>query len=203
LRDLIPEAYFDTLALMNDAPSSILPMSVNEMHLFSYLACIFALFKGEPLGEWGYPFAITSEGFPFSAQLDVAREISCSNGRIELSDNGLMQPRPVELEAEFETILGVGSWTKRRASLRAATECALALPMGSIRFAVNRSPGMSTSFFLGQRGQLLEPFDVALLYEEYEVVASVLGSDASDILSPAVLWLSARIMRKEGNDIEN
>ncbi len=203
MSDLIPEAYFDTLALMNDAPSSVLPMTVNEMHLFAYLACIFALFKGEPLGDWGYPFAITSEGFPFSAQLDYAREISCSNGRIELSDSGLMRPRPTELEAEFETILRVGSWAKRRASLRAATECALALPMGSIRFAVNRSPGMSTSFFLGQRGQLLEPLDVALLYEEYEIVTSVLGSDASDILSPAVLWLSARIMRKEGDEVEN
>ncbi|MQB35122.1 hypothetical protein DXT93_32105 [Agrobacterium rhizogenes] len=186
---------------MNDAPASVLPMSVNEMHLFAYLACIFALFKGEPVGEWGYPFAITTEGFPFSAQLDAAREVLYVTGRIELDDEGLMIPRPIELAHEFNTILSLGSWANRRRWLQAATECALALPMGSIRYAVSRSPGMASSFFLGRRGQLLEPIDTALLYEEYKVVSSVLGTDASDVLSPAVLWLSARIMRKGDDDV--
>jgi hypothetical protein len=50
VNDVVPEAYVDGLVLMNDAPASVLPMSVNEMHLYSYLGCIFALFKSMTVG---------------------------------------------------------------------------------------------------------------------------------------------------------
>jgi hypothetical protein len=195
--DLAPEAYVDGLVIMNDAPASVLPMSVNEMHLYSYLGCILALFKGKPVADWGYPYAITSEGFPWSAEFDQARKTLCASGLIEVDDRGLMTPRPLELKAELETVLGLSSSAERRPWLRAAVECALALPVGSIRYAVSRSPGVSTPFFLGQRGKLLEPSDATLLYEEYAIVSEVLGSGAQDVLSPAVIWLSARILRKE------
>jgi hypothetical protein len=195
--DLIPEAYVDGLVIINDAPASVLPMSVNEMHLYSYLGCILALFKGKPVADWGYPYAITSEGFPWSAEFDQARETLCASGLIEVDDRGLMTPRPFELTTELQTVLSLGSSAERRPWLRAAVECALALPIGSIRHAVSRSPGVATPFFLGQRGRLLEPADTMLLYEEYAVVSEVLGSRAQDVLSPAVIWLSARILRKE------
>ena len=195
--DLIPEAYVDGLVIMNDAPASILPISVNEMHLYSYLGCILALFKGKPVADWGYPYAITSEGFPWSAEFDQARETLCASGLIEVDDRGLMTPRPSELTVELQTVLSLGSSAERRPWLRAAVECALALPIGAIRHAVSRSPGVATPFFLGQRGRLLEPADTTLLYEEYAVVSEVLGAGAQDVLSPAVIWLSARILRKE------
>jgi hypothetical protein len=199
--EIVPEAYLDGLVIMNDAPSSVMPMSVNEMHLYSYLGCIFALFKGKPVAEWGYAYAITSEGFPFSAEFDQAREMLCSAGLIESDDQGLMRPRPKELATELDTVLSLGPWALRRPWLRAATECPLALPIGLIRHAVSRSPGVAPSYFLGQRGRLLEPADATLLYEEYEIVASVLGADAKDVLSPAVIWLSARILRREDADV--
>lgn len=201
MSDIVPEAYLDALVIMNDAPPSVVPVSVNEMHLYSYLGCIFALFKGMPIAEWGYPYAITSEGFPFSAELDQARETLCSSGLIEFDDQGLMRPRPNELSGELDIMLSVGPWSSRRPWLRAATECALALPIGSIRHAVSRSPGVASSFLLGQRARLLEPTDASLLYEEYSIVNSVLGADAGDVLSPAVIWLSARILRKEDANV--
>lgn len=195
--DLIPEAYVDALVIMNDAPSSVLPMSVNEMHLYSYLGCILALFKGKPVADWGYSYAITSEGFPWSAEFNLARETLCATGLIQVDDRGQMMPRPSELAAELDIIASVGSAAERRPWLRAAVECALALPIGSIRYAISHSPGVATPFLLGQRGRLLEPAATTLLYEEYAVVSQVLGAEARDVLSPAVIWLSARILRKE------
>lgn len=195
--DLIPEAYVDCVVIINDAPASILPMSLREMHLYSYLGCILGLFKGKPVSDWGYTYVITSEGFPWSAEFDQARETLCASGLIEVDDRELMTPRPTELTAELQTLLSLGSSSERRPWLRAAVECALALPIGSIRHAVSRSPGVATPFFLGQRGRLLEPADTTLLYEEYAVISEVLGAGAQDVLSPAVIWLSARILRKE------
>lgn len=193
--DISPESYVDGLVIFAGSPTSVLPMSVNEMHLYSYLGCILALFKGKPVADWGYSYAITSEGFPWSAEFEEGRKQLCATGMIQINDRGQMTPRPAELATELKALLNVVSVAERRPWLRAAVECALAFPIGSIRHAISRSPGVVTPFLLGQRGRLLEPDDTTLLYEEYAVVSQVLGAGAHDFLSPAIIWLSARILR--------
>lgn len=108
-----------------------------------------------------------------------------------------MSARHDELVAEMDSLLTLGSWVDRRHWLRAATQCALALPVGSIRHAIGQSPGLFASVRLGQRRLLLQADDIELLYKEYGIVSSVLGVDVKDLLSPAVIWLSARILRTE------
>ncbi len=200
--DIAPSAYCDALVIANDAPDSVVPMSIVEMHLFSYLGCVLALFHGKPIGTWGYQYAVTSEGFPFSAEFEEARKSIILAGLIEADEQGFLRPRQPDLSHELETILSLGSWAaERRPWVRTATECALALPMGSIRYAINQTPGLAMPIRLGQARQLLDTDDVTLLYDEYRVISSVLGADVEDTLSPAVLWLSARILRKEDVDI--
>ncbi|MEF8758746.1 MAG: hypothetical protein V5B36_03180 [Candidatus Accumulibacter sp. UW25] len=201
MEEISPEAYYDALFILNDAPKSVLPISVIEMHLFSYLGCMLALFRGKPIGDWGYSYAITSEGFPFSAQFEEARKNLISNSLVNSDENGLLEPRQPELGTELQTVLTLGSWGNRRPWLRAATECALAYPVGSIRYAIGRTPGVASSIRLGQRRTLLDVDDINLLYDEYQIVRSVLGTNAQDHLSPAVVWLSARILQKEDAQI--
>lgn len=201
MKDIVPEAYVDNIVILNDVPISVAPVSVHSLHLYAYLGCVLALFNGQPVAEWGYPFAITSEGFPFSAELDQARANLVSRGLVDVDNLGSMIARQPEMESELKVVFQFGSWSQRRVWLRTATECALALPLGAIRHAVNRSPGMAEAFLLGQRRRLLEPMDASLLYEEYDIISKVLGTDARDALSPAVIWLSARILRKDGNHV--
>ena len=195
--EIYPEAYCDTMFILNDAPKSVVPLTVIEMHLFSYLGCILALFRGKPIGDWGYSYAITSNGFPFSVQFEDARRSVITSGLATVTHDETIEPQYPELAQELEIICSIGSWTERRNCLRAATECAVALPVGSIRYAVEQSPGVSTSIKLGQRRALLEDEDVTLLYEEFKLVSSVLGGVVDDLLSPAVIWLSARVLRME------
>ena len=195
--DIVPEAYFDAVAIAADAPASVMPMTVIEAHLYAYLGCILGLFKGQAVGDWGYPFAVTSEGFPFSVQFEAARSIVVARGLIDEDGAGLMSARQDDLGAEIHSLLTLGSWDDRRQWLRAATQCALALPVGSIRHAIGQTPGLAASVRLGQRRLLLQADDIELLYEEYGIVSSVLGADVKDLLSPAVIWLSARILRTE------
>jgi hypothetical protein len=195
--DIIPEAYFDAVAIAADAPASVMPMTVIEAHLYAYLGCILGLFKGQAVGDWGYPFAVTSEGFPFSVQFETARSMVVARGLVDEDGAGLMSARHDELAAEIGSLLTLGSWVDRRQWLRAATQCALALPVGSIRHAIGQTPGLAASVRLGQRRLLLQADDIELLYEEYGIVSSVLGADVKDLLSPAVIWLSARILRTE------
>jgi hypothetical protein len=53
--NIVPEAYFDVVAIMADAPASVVPMTVIEAHLYAYLGCILGLFKGQAVGDWGMP----------------------------------------------------------------------------------------------------------------------------------------------------
>lgn len=195
--EIVPEAYFDATAIVADAPASVMPMTVIEAHLYAYLGCILGLFRGQALGDWGYRFAVTSEGFPYSVQFEAARTIVVARGLVDEDGAGMMTARRDELVAEIDSLLTMGSWADRRQWLRAATQCALALPVGSIRHAISQTPGLATSVRLGQRRLLLQADDIDLIYEEYGVVSSVLGANVKDLLSPAVIWLSARILRQE------
>jgi len=199
--DIIPEAYFDAVAIAADAPASVMPMTIIEAHLYAYLGCILGLFKGQAVGDWGYSFAVTSEGFPFSVQFETARSMVVARGLVDEDGAGFMSARHDELAAEIGSLLTFGSWAARRQWLRAATQCALALPVGSIRHAIGQTPGLA-SVRLGQRRLLLQADDIELLYEEYGIVSSVLGADVKDLLSPAVIWLSARILRTEDAPVD-
>ena len=197
-----PEAYFDAVVIAADAPASIMPMTVIEAHLYSYLGCILGLFKGHAVGDWGYSSAVTSDGFPFSVGFERARSMMVMRGMVDEDGAGMMSARREELATEINTLLTLGSWADRRYWLRAATQCALALPVGSIRNAIGQSPGLAASIRLGQRRLLLQADDIELLYEEYRIVSSVLGADVKDLLSPAVVWLSARILRTEDASVD-
>ena len=190
-----PQSYFDVISILQAAPASILPMSIVELHLYSYLSCVLALFRGVPVSEWGYHFSVTSEGFPFSAELDAAREVASFRGFVVEDAQGLIEPDPYNLPAEFRALCRLPSLAGRREWLEAATNCALAFPIGAIRFAINQTPGMAVPIGLGQRSVLFQEDDVALLYDEYRAVSEVLDPGTQDLLSPAVLWLSARVLR--------
>lgn len=192
---LKPNAYFDSLVIINDAPTSLLPMSVLELHLFSYLGCVLALFQGSPLGNWGYNYAITSEGYPFSSDLNDAHHAAIAKSLLLSNPQGFLYKNNEPLSIEVNDLLEVrAEWHERREWISTATQCALALPIGSVRYAIGQSPGVSSPLKLGQRKFLLDQSDISLLYDEYKIITDILGSNARDALSPAVIWLSAKVL---------
>lgn len=199
--EISPEAYFDALAVLAEAPSSTLPMSVVEMHLLAYLACLLSLYRGRPISDWGYSFAITEEGFPFSADLEAAREAAVALGNAAEVIPGLIEPIHDRLREELEAVLGFSPFAYRLELLKVASQCAVTLPSGSVRDAISRSPGVAQPFRNRQRGPLLQTADIELLHEEYFAVKGVLGGDPRDLLSPATLWLSARVLRNEEMEV--
>ncbi len=201
MRSLVPEAYFDVSCLMSEVKPSLVPVSVSEIHLYAYLACIIALWKGKAIGDWGYTFALTSEGFPFSPELEEGRHLLDSRGFIKIDVNGDMFPENLLLLQEQEAVFSESRWVSRREYISAATDCALTLPGGSIRYAIGKSPGFGSAVVLGQNSPLLTEFDTDTIYEEYQIIANALDDQDIDLLSPAVIWLSARVLQNhEGDD---
>lgn len=193
---IIPEAYGDCLAIMAVAPKSILPISIIEMHLFSYLACIMSLFDGQLVADWEYRFALTKEGFPFSPQLEGARRKIIKRGLLTTHSNATLSPENPRFSQEINLFDGLASFSRRKQWIKTATECTLALPLGSIRYALEGLPSIREAIKLNQNQTLLQKNEIAQLHEDYRIVLKALEDDVTDPLAPAVVWLSAKLFER-------
>lgn len=200
--DISPEAYGDCLAIVAMAPKSVLPVSVIEMHLFAYLGCILALFGGRPAAEWGYRFALTKDGFPFSPKFEEARHTVVDRGLLVVHPDATVSGNEPDLLKEVGLLMELASFSQRRDWFKTATECTLALPLGSIRYALENLPSIRAATRLNQNHPLLQQSEVDQLYEEYAFISGALEENSVDPLSPAVIWLSARLLESEGGQTD-
>lgn len=191
--DFTPEAYFDCLALLSNAPASVRPLSSRELHLFSYLACLLALFEGEPIADWGYEFALTSRGYPHSADFEAAREALVRTGMLVAADDDSLAVSGRAI-AELEALSSLSNLNSRLRWLTAATDCALALPVGSIRYAVTSRPDLIAATGSGHPRDLVTDLYVAQIHDERTLIEAALGGESADLLAPAVAWLSLYVL---------
>lgn len=195
--DISPQGYFDCLAIVDLVPRSVGPISRLEVHLFAYMSCILALVDGCPVNEWGYTFALTSSGHPYSVGVDAALELLVRQGKLRQDKHEFLELTEDVGRAEVEGLGTIQSLQKRRHWIRTATECALALPVGTIKYALESTPGVDAAVTLGQRRELLGTEDIDRLYEERQIIMDVLGENAIDLLAPAVAWLTMHLVSEE------
>ena len=186
--------YADVILLLGLAHSSLTPISAPELHLYAYLGNLVAFSQGQPVSDWGYLFSVTREGFPFSQSLDLARRDLIEQSIILEKQGGLLEPDSELFEPEFQLILSLTQSNRRKIWQKTSLACALNMPAGAVRHAINRSPGMAVNVQQGRASELLTPKDTDRIHEEFEMVRKVLGEKGSNLLQPAILWLSARVL---------
>lgn len=192
-RSLQSSALTDAVFLVGLTPSSLAPISIAEMHLYAYLANLISFHRGVPVAEWGYTFAVTAEGFPFAHELEKARTNLIGRSIIREDDRGLW-PEDELLGAEVSVLESLRQSGRRKEWLTDAYACALNLPPGAVRDAINRSPGVAVSLRLRRATALLRQRDVEEIYEEFALIRKVLGPESEDVLQPVVVWLSGRVI---------
>jgi hypothetical protein len=188
------DAYADAVLLIGNAPSSLTPMSVSELHLYAYLGNLIAFSQGQPVSDWGYRFTVTREGFPFSQELEQARCDLVNRSIIVEQRKGLLQPDEELFEPEYRLMLELSQTRRREIWQKTSLACALNLPSGAVRHAINQSPGMAINFQQGRAGELLRSQDTDRIYEEFEMIREFLDEQSGSIVQPAVTWLAARVL---------
>jgi hypothetical protein len=163
-----------------------------EIHLFSYLACLLSLYEGKPAAEWGYSFAVTDSGYPFSGDIQDCLQFMTTSGLLHPRDEYAGEYFNVSTSGKQEqnNLSQLSEFAEREPFLAGACSSLLALPIGSIRIALKNDLGIKGALALKQARLLLTETTLDLLYEQLGALSNSIGVNTKDLMVPAVVWLT-------------
>lgn len=185
-------ALHDTLRITRGVVSQLKDVSEGEVHLFAYLSCLLFLYSHRSVSEWGYHFAATTEGSPFSTAINLAVNASQTQGYLMPSTEvnfGYFRISPIG-ERRLKQFDRFRTYGLRAKCIDGATESLLALPIGSVRSALLRQREISSSRRLEVSRELLQDSGVRQLHREFAALSQEIGPHIDDLMIPSVVWLS-------------
>lgn len=182
-----PEATFDALAITRDLQRLTRGATHSEIALFSYLSCLLFVYKGSPASEWGYRFSATQSYAPYSEELSSGIGLLLRSGLfLETSDGFTVTPAG---EAELSGMASLKRFDARIMFIRAATGSALAIPLPQVGASLTAEPQLQRALELSSTRPLLDDAGAEALHDHFAALAEAVP-ERSDLLTPAVVWLS-------------
>lgn len=183
-----PYAYFDALSICKRLQSIRENAPLGEIYLFSYLSCLLSLYKQRPLSYWSYGFSVTANGYPYSVELDSAIAILLGHGLI---DQNVQNVSLTEAGTEEHRLLSELSQNHERdIYIEGACAASLAVPVGTIRRNIASVAPIEGALALSQSRLLLTPSDLEDTCEQFGQLSSIIGVEITDLMIPAIFWLS-------------
>jgi hypothetical protein len=183
-----PYSFFDSLSVVDRIGKVLGNATLLEVHLFTYLACLLALYRNEPVAEWGYSFVGTKMGAPYSREIETAVTCSVRNGFLNDSNSGFVLTERGMTEIQLLSDLSQNSL--RQVYLEASCSTLLAFPVGIIREALFNEPGLKRTVMLSSTRPLLTGAPLELLYEQFSKLSQAVGVEIEDLMIPAVVWVA-------------
>jgi hypothetical protein len=191
-----PVAYFDVLSLGERIGKVIEGFARQESHLLGYAACLLSLYDGEPVSDWGYEFAATPNGLPFSEDVNAAIDVALTLNHIR-AQGPLLIITPDGI-GEVANLRKLESNKKRDRYLEGAADSLLVFNPGNIREAFNYDTTISF-FRSGNRTEwLLTTPVVERLYGNFEQLRLALDYEPQDLSVPMVSWVKYLIQAGRG-----
>jgi hypothetical protein len=186
---LSPEAMFDSLFMADRLQRQTGTFTPPELHLFGYLACLLWLYSGHAVTDWGYSFAGTELGAPFSVEIDSAVKLLVERGYFAQIDDRISMSGPAEQSLqEFSRL----TLTQERAKcLHAACASTAALSAGMVGNALAQEPDLKRAQLTPMSRPLLEDLARSELYVHFDALRKGLQQKGTDLRMPAVVWLAA------------
>ncbi len=182
-----PSAYFDALSLGERMSDLVEGFSRPEVHLFAYAACLLSLYEGQPTADWGYEFASTENGLPFSPEVDEAIDTGIGLGLMH--SHGPLIVLTDEGRTELAGLRQMEGSKIRERYLAGAADALLVFNPGNIREAFNYDPAISYLKKGNRTDWLLTTPVVERLYGNFQQLRAALAYDARDLSVPLVSWL--------------
>jgi hypothetical protein len=185
---MAPEAFFDCLQIASKLTVPLNGVNRMDFQRITYLSCLLSIYQAKPVADWGYRFANTGSGTPYSDQLSDAVSHLLAAGhlveedrRLSITAAGRVMLSNLE---NFESNKG------RTTCLYAACASMLAVPLATLADGIEHEPTISASHLRTGATMLLEEPHLHLLHNHFNVLAQVISPSEGDLVSPSVLWLS-------------
>ena len=194
---LNPTAAFDSLYLVAQLQAhSAARVSVPEIHLFAYLSCLLWLVDRRPVADWGYDFAGTELGAPFSSALEAAVTELVRRGHMSRSGEGVGLSENAGVILEDFTRLQMHR--DRVECLSAACMTTAVLTPGIVGSALANEPELQRARAVPLNRSLLAESGLHRLYGHFEVLRREQDDEAPDLRVSAIAWLIA--LYRTGSD---
>ncbi len=183
-----PEAHFDCLSIAAELDAPLGGVTQLEIQRIAFLSCLLSIYTAQPVSDWGYKFANTGTGLPFSEHLVRAGDFLIETAA--LRDNGdrlKITPRGKELLARLSQLQ---SMVPRMPCVCAAAASLLAVPNSVMADGLQQEPTTVASQLRDSPTMLLDEPHLQTLHDHFDALATVIPRGDKDLLSPAVLWLS-------------
>ena len=184
------EAAFDSLTIASQLEGIDLQPTRGEIHLLAFLASLLSLYarRGEGASDWGYSFAATPGGTPFSDSLQVEIDDLMSRGAFTSAGTTIQLTQAGRFLQQ--TLSSLDLVQERSACLDSASSTLCALPVGMVRAAFAQDPE-ATLVAEHQRSRILASQNsMARLYSEFNAVAEVLETAQDSLFAVSILWLT-------------
>jgi hypothetical protein len=182
------DAFFDALELVTSLGEIDAHVSESEVHLYGYIASLANAYANGIASSWGYTFAATIGGTPYSADLAMALRSLAIKGALVAAANDAYHVGPAA-QAVRDVAARLESRAWRGECLRAAVMAGLTLTKATLKAATATAlPPLEAG--VGARPMLDGPEqnDVA---HEFETLRGLLAGGGG-VLGAIAIWLAAR-----------
>lgn len=183
-----PEAHFDCLHIAAELDAPLGGVTRLEIQRIAFLSCLLSIYTAHPVSDWGYKFANTGTGLPFSNHLVGAGDFLIATAA--LRDNG----DRLQITSHGKNLLArlsqLQSMAPRIPCVNAAAASLLAVPNSVMADGLQQEPTTVASQLRDSPTMLLDAPHLQTLHNHFDALAAVIPRGNKDLLSPAVLWLS-------------
>lgn len=186
---MVPEAHFDCLLIVSELDAPLKGVTRLELQRIAFLACLLSIYLARPVSDWGYKFANTGDGVPFSDHLSSAVSLMLDNGALASDDIGRL--RLTQIGRGFlERLRTMQSLAPRIPCVTSAAASLLAVPSAVMSDGLEQEPTTVASQLRDGATMLLDEPHLHTLYLHFDALAKFHPPGQTDLLSPSVLWLS-------------
>lgn len=183
-------AVYDVLTLLNLSPSQLDGLSVDELHLFCYSACVLSLFKAHLVSDWQYTFCSTTHDVPFA--MDITSALNWLQAKALVSiDSKLSKVKITDNGRNFlHKIHGHGQWSWRGEFLESLSYLTARYPVNVVSQALNHDPLVELT--AKHRSEIFDDTNIRLLRRDFSTLRETLGDGrAGHMAVVAALWVQA------------
>jgi len=167
-----------------------------------YLAQLLSIYDGNTPDRWGYSFTRSCFGAPLSSEIIAEIEFLCSKGLIKKDENSFYYVtgdvrNSLMKRIELSDYLG---W--RTSYILAALDSLLTKSFPKVVSSIQFDPAIVELEILDRTSVLLNEATLRTLYDDFETLKSISGTNGRNLLITASLWIDylGLLAQKEKKD---